>query len=195
MGKPFGLGLLRVQNWWYALVAAVLLGAARPSATSFGLGLVTVAAGEALRSWGAGHLVKNARFSVTGPYAHLRHPLYAGTLIIGVGFALTPGGWVSAAAIAMLLAWFFFVYFPRKERIESARLERRYGRIYADYRARVPALVPSPSAWGPPPDGAPRDELGARWSARRFFDNNEQGTLLGVAFGLGIFALRSLIPL
>ena len=33
-----------------------------------------VVLGAALRSWGAGHLLKNDGLTITGPYAHLRHP-------------------------------------------------------------------------------------------------------------------------
>ena len=93
--------------------------------------------------WGAGHLVKNDLLSVAGPYAHLRHPLYAGTLCLALGFGVIAGGWALVLVLGGFLPVFFLYYFPYKERIESARLELRHGRAYAEYRRAVPALLPS----------------------------------------------------
>ena len=40
--------------------------------------LAGVAAGLALRAWAAGHLAKNQRLAISGPYAFTRNPLYLG---------------------------------------------------------------------------------------------------------------------
>jgi protein-S-isoprenylcysteine O-methyltransferase Ste14 len=152
-------------------------------------GTLPIVAGLGLRSWGAGHLVKNDRFTVSGPYAHLRHPLYLGTLLVGAGFAIVLGGWSSLAALALVLPWFFFSYFPRKERVESARLESLYGLEFTSYRDAVPPLLPRWVAWEPAPDGQ-RGEAAARWSAGCWDANNEQGTLLAALAGFALLALR-----
>ena len=91
------------------------------------------------------------------------------------------------------IALFFLYYFPYKERIESARLERFYGTPYARYRAAVPALLPSLTAWRPE-EGANAADAGA-WSAGRFAENDESGTLLAVIVGVLALALRPLLPL
>ena len=165
----------------------------RPTPVAFAVGGGLVALGAVLRGWGAGHLVKNDQLTITGPYAHLRHPLYAGTLLVAIGFSLIAGGLLALALLALLLPWFFLIYFPRKDRIESARLERRYGSGFAGYREHVPALFPIPKAWQPPTDCDPFAEADRSWSGDRYVDNNELGTLLALITGLLLFGLRATI--
>ncbi|HEY8153798.1 MAG TPA: isoprenylcysteine carboxylmethyltransferase family protein [Myxococcota bacterium] len=174
----------------YALaVAAFLL--ARPTPTSFLIGSLLVAAGAALRFWGAGYLVKNDLLSVAGPYAHLRHPLYAGTLCLALGFGVIAGGWALALVLGCFLPLFFFYYLPYKERVESARLERRHGDAYAEYHRAVPALLPSLNRFTPEQDPGPARE---RWSFERLRENDEHGTMLGIGVALLLLALRPLLP-
>jgi protein-S-isoprenylcysteine O-methyltransferase Ste14 len=175
----------------YAL-ALLLFWLARPTPVGFAAGFVLIVLGEGLRVWGAGHLVKNDVLTLTGPYAHVRNPLYAGTLLIGLGFALAAGGLAGWIVMPIGIALFFLYYFPYKERIESARLERFYGTPYTHYRAAVPALMPAFTAWRPPAGSEAGD--GGTWSASRFAENDESGTLLAVGLGLIALALRPLLP-
>ncbi len=173
----------------YGLVL-LLFWLARPTPAGFLAGGLLIAAGEGLRVWGAGHLVKNDLLTVTGPYAYVRNPLYAGTFLVGAGFALAAGGLAGAVVMPVGLVLFFAYYFPYKERIESARLERAYGVPYTLYRAAVPALVPSLTPWRPA-EGVLAE---ASWSAARFSENDESGTLLAVVVGVAALALRPLLP-
>jgi protein-S-isoprenylcysteine O-methyltransferase Ste14 len=170
--------------------AAVVLGfvLARPTPLGLAVGGALVLSGVALRGWGGGHLVKNDRLTVSGPYAHLRHPLYAGTLLLGSGFAVMAGPWGVLLLFAFFLPVFFLYYLPYKDRIESARLERRYGLAFASYRAAVPALLPSMTPWSPPSDLS--GTASRRWSQRRFRANGELANLAGVGLALGLLALR-----
>lgn len=184
--KAFGP---RVLPLWAAGILMFWL--ARPTAVGFAVGLVLIAAGEAVRAWGAGHLVKNDRLTVCGPYAWVRHPLYLGSLLIGVGFLVMGGGpvlWL----LPVGLLFFFAYYFPYKDRIESARLERLYGPPYARYRAAVPGLLPLRGAW---PEAAAVSGGARTWSAERFADNDEAGTVVAVAVGIVLFAVRAALPL
>ncbi len=191
MRNPIRLKNLKLRFALLYLLGGLALVFLRPHPLSFAAGGVLVACGAALRGWGAGHLVKNDRLTVTGPYAHLRHPLYAGTLLVGAGFALIAGGRLSLLLLAILMPWFFLVYFPRKERIESERLELLYGSPYVGYRNEVRALLPALRAWRPPSATAPFDDLGRSWSRQRYVDNNETGTLIALLAGLLIFGLRA----
>lgn len=152
-------------------------------------GLPLIGVGALLRSWGAGHLVKNHALTLTGPYAHVRHPLYVGTILIATGFALAISGWLSLVALAVIWPWFAFHYFPRKEAVESDRLEARYGERFTRYRMAVPALWPRLHAWV----DAETREAGSegRWTFSRYSENNELGTLLAVCAGLLVFWLRA----
>ena len=69
------------------LVAVAALWLARPTWASLGWGASVAAVGEYLRIWAAGHLRKGQEVTRSGPYRRLRHPLYVGSFVIGVGFA------------------------------------------------------------------------------------------------------------
>jgi protein-S-isoprenylcysteine O-methyltransferase Ste14 len=191
MRNPIRLKNLRLRFALIYLLGGLAVLFLRPHPISLGVGGGLVILGALLRGWGAGHLVKNDCLTVTGPYAHLRHPLYAGTLLVGMGFAVIAGGATSLLLIAALLPWFFMLYFPRKEQVESERLELLYGDRYARYRDSVPALVPALRAWHPADSDDLAPELGCSWNSRRYVDNNELGTLIALLVGLLVFGLRS----
>jgi protein-S-isoprenylcysteine O-methyltransferase Ste14 len=158
-----------------------------PRPDGFIVALPLIVAGTALRAWGAGHLVKNNRLTTTGPYAHLRHPLYLGTILIATGFGVWAGGWLALAILGFLWPWFALHYFPRKERSESARLEAAYGERFVRYRRAVPALWPRMRAWQDGQSTARPD----RWAIDRYDENNELGTLLALALGVVVFWIRN----
>jgi len=172
----------------YALVL-VLLWLSRPTPAGLAIGLCLVVAGETIRVWASGHLVKNDELTVSGPYAYVRNPLYLGSLLVGSGFLVMGGIHAALWLLPVALAFYFLYYVPYKERIESARLERLYGDPYRLYRASVPALIPRPTPWHLP--GA----TPLRWSAERMRDNSENGTAFAIALGAFALLVRPLIPL
>ncbi|WP_107768125.1 methyltransferase family protein [Nocardioides terrigena] len=110
-----------------ALVAAVVLG----------LGLLAML--WALGSLGTNiSVVPQARAVVShGPYARVRHPLYAAELVNVLGLCLAstgPGPWVVMAA----LITFQVVRARREEELLSRELPG-----YADYKSHTPMLVPA----------------------------------------------------
>jgi protein-S-isoprenylcysteine O-methyltransferase Ste14 len=75
---------------------------------------------------GRGHRVID-----TGPYAHVRHPMYSGTVLFFFGMPLLLGSWWG-----VVMAPLFIVLFAIRARIEErALLEGLPG--YAEYTARV----------------------------------------------------------
>ncbi len=191
MRNPIRLKNLSLRFAPVYLAGILVLAFVEVSWRGFWLGMPPLLAGLVLRGWGAGHLIKNERFAITGPYAYVRHPLYLGTALVAVGFASMLGGWPTIAVLVMMAAWFFLRYFPRKERIESQRLEARYGQVYRDYREQVPALLPKLEPWRLASVGAERVETNTRWSAACYDENNELGTLLAASAGICLFALRA----
>ena len=93
----------------YAL-GAVALWLAAPTARSLAIGAGIGAIGEALRIWAAGHLEKGREVTSTGPYALTRHPLYAGSVIMGIGFAVAAN---SLAVAVLVLAYLAITITPR----------------------------------------------------------------------------------
>jgi protein-S-isoprenylcysteine O-methyltransferase Ste14 len=85
-------------------------------------------------------LLPGHRLVREGPYARVRHPIYAALLglMLGTGLNLTP--WlVLAVAVAVYLAGT-----ELRVQVEEALLRREFGDEYSRYVAEVPALLPRP---------------------------------------------------
>jgi protein-S-isoprenylcysteine O-methyltransferase Ste14 len=175
-------GKLRNATVW--LLVASMVALARPTWTSFALGLVPLAAGEALRLWAAGHLVKNEILVTSGPYRFTRNPLYLGRLLIFTGLCVIAHLPWGAGWIVLVLGWgvFFAYYLPRKERVEPERLRTAHGADYARYAAAVPALFPRLRPW----DGGTITV----WSGSRFRDSGEIGFLLALGTIVALIFVR-----
>lgn len=94
-------------------LAVILVVLARPTALFFGLGLAIISLGEVLRFWAAGHLQKNEVLTTTGPYAHVKHPLYIETILVTMGFCIMADN----IYILGVTLWFFpSITFPTRTR-------------------------------------------------------------------------------
>ena len=116
-----------------------------PTALTLAIGFPASLLGLALRAWAAGHLMKDKKLAVSGPYSFTRNPLYLGTLSAALGLAIA----ADSLGLAILFAALFaLVYLPAIELEEQHLLKILPG--YADFAARVPLLVPQwPKAFGP----------------------------------------------
>ena len=120
------------------LVMGAFLWLARPTLLTLLAGVSVALLGLGLRAWAAGHLAKNQRLATSGPYAHVRNPLYVGTLIVGTGFAIAGGRpLVGAALVLFFILW----YLPVVEEEERHLAKILPG--YDEYRRRVPKLWPA----------------------------------------------------
>ena len=77
-----------------------------------------------------------ARLVETGPFALVRHPMYSGGLMLGVGWALCVRGWLTVGYVVVL-----FLFLDLKSTREERWLAQRYP-AYGDYQRRVRKLVP-----------------------------------------------------
>jgi len=78
------------------VLAVGFLGRPRPEWWAAALTLTGL--GMTIRLWASGFIVKDKQLATSGPYAFVRHPLYVGNLLIGLGFGLASG---SVAALAV----------------------------------------------------------------------------------------------
>ena len=126
---------LRVSGGF--VMVAAFAWASHPTARSLAWGLPLALLGLLLRAWAAGNLAKDHTLAVQGPYSLLRNPLYTGTLIAAVGFAVASAAWVLAALFA---AVFFLIYLPVID-LEEQHLRDLFPG-FPTYAARVPRLFP-----------------------------------------------------
>jgi protein-S-isoprenylcysteine O-methyltransferase Ste14 len=110
---------------------------ARPSWRSLAFGAVLIIPGLVIRAQASGHVRKNEALAMSGPYAHTRNPLYLGSLLMGIGFALAARSWWVGTA---LIAMFFSIYVP-VIRSEEVFLRERFPEFKA-YAQAVPRMIP-----------------------------------------------------
>lgn len=115
------------------IFAALYLWLAQPRWYSLVAGGAITAMGLSLRALASGHVRKNAALTTTGPYAYTRNPLYVGSLIIALGFAVAARSlWVVLTIVVLFVA----IYIP-VVRSEEKFLRAQFPE-YDDYARRVP---------------------------------------------------------
>jgi protein-S-isoprenylcysteine O-methyltransferase Ste14 len=135
--KPYADRVARLRVPFGFLLVAAFAWFAAPTPGSMAIGLPVAAAGLLLRGWAAGHLAKNERLATSGPYAHVRNPLYVGTLTVAAGLAICSREPLLAALFAIVFA---LVYLPAIE-LEEQHLRKLFPE-YEQYAERVPMLAP-----------------------------------------------------
>lgn len=149
------------------LFAAFYLWRAHPTWKSIAAGLVVACIGLVTRALAAGQVKKDRELTTTGPYAYVRNPLYLGSILLGIGFAIAGRDiWIGV----FLVAYFVIIYVP------VIQGEQKYLRAtfpgYVDYTRHVPSLLPRKLWYPGVTDG---------FSRELYFRHREYNSLLGAA--------------
>lgn len=163
-------------------LAGVFLALAEPTAASLVVGAGIVVLGEAVRTWASGYIFKGKRLARYGPYAHIRHPLYMGSFLMGLGICVMG---MSPIVLALYAVLFAVVYLPIMKS-EEERLAETFGADYASYKRDVPLLYPRLTAW--PLRGKPSEDF--RWAS--VWRNKEYEAWAGIACVTAILGLKYL---
>lgn len=183
------------------LFCAAVLVIAQPHPVLVPIGSVLIILGEALRIWACGHLRKNKDVITSGPFAHVKNPLYLGTFLIMTGLCLaTSNPWpdpetgkmylsryVLYVGLPLFLAVFVFYYFPYKVRVEGDRLRRRFGEKFDDYDKSVPNFFPRLTPY--------KKAVKASWEGKLVLENSELGPVVFLALGALIVFLKVYLDL
>ena len=119
-----------------------------PDASAWrGTGLILTVVGTTIAVWARLVLGRNWSGRVTikaqhrlvqnGPYRVVRHPIYSGLLLAGLGTALVFGRLAGFLAVALAVAGWW-----TKSRLEDRYLRAEFGEAYSAYSGRVKALIP-----------------------------------------------------
>jgi len=178
-----------VRKWTVRMLIAAAFGAAvltlaDPGQRPYllGPGIALALCGCAVRLWGTGHLHKNKILATGGPYAFVRHPLYVGTFLVILGLGLMSGQDIALYALLPVALLVFFIYYaPKKERVESDRLRRRFGDDFDRYQAAV---------WGYVPKPFPYEHRQGRFAWAGVRENREYFITLAVVFGIAVILAK-----
>lgn len=183
--------LFRQRSWLpLPLVAALLLippPTDTPGAPWWTIGLLVVAAGEAIRLWAVHHIGAISRtrsdrlgpLIASGPFAYVRNPLYLGNILLWAGFAISERLLWLAPIIVVLLALEYHAIVRWEEQLLAARI----GAPYTDYVAAVPRWLPSFRTRR----RLEQPAVTFSWRQTLF---SERGTLIAIVIGIALLYLK-----
>jgi protein-S-isoprenylcysteine O-methyltransferase Ste14 len=163
------------------LFAVIYFWLARPTWLSIALGLIVVAPGLLVRALASGHVRKNESLATSGPYAYTRNPLYLGSLLIGVGFAVAARSWWVGVALVLM---FFAIYLP-VIRDEEAFLRQKFPE-FEEYARQVPRMLPRLTAGS-------RAENASEFSWELYLKHREWNALLGTVLMIAGLMMKKLL--
>lgn len=160
------------------LVAVLALVAFIHRIDAFWWGAPVCLFGELIQMWAASHLHKDERLTVSGPYSHVRNPMYLGRFFLGLGLLImTWNPWLVGVYVVG-----FAVYAHLRVRREEARLIEIFGEDYQRYCRETHRWLPGFRAY------SGSEARGASW--RQVCANHEQINMIGLIIVLVALYLR-----
>jgi protein-S-isoprenylcysteine O-methyltransferase Ste14 len=173
---------LRRKITWYrvplmALATVALVGFLHREA-AFWYGAPVAVFGELIQVWATSHLHKDERLTISGPYSHVRNPMYIGRFFLGLGFFIMTWSPYAVAGYVVLFA----IYAHMRVVREEARLKQIFAPAYQYYcdeiRRWLPRLRPYSRS----------ESRRASWT--QVCANHEQIVLIGVLVVLALVYIR-----
>jgi Phospholipid methyltransferase len=142
---------------------------ARPTWRSLAFGAFVIVPGLLIRALASGHIRKNEELTTSGPYAYTRNPLYLGSLLLGVGFAIAARSWWIAIALIVI---FSAIYLPVI--LDEEKFLRQKFPEFGEYAGHVPRMFPRLTA-----HSANADDISGEFSMDLYRQHREYNALLG----------------
>ena len=161
----------RVRLGFIVALAALVL--ARPSWTTWRVGLGVAVLGELIRVWAAGHLEKSREVTRSGPYRWTSHPLYLGSSLMAFGVVLASRSLLLAGIVIVYMAITITSAILTEERF----LRGAFGSTYDEYKRSEAQPVER------------------RFSVERALRNREYRAVLGLALGFAFLALKIVLSI
>jgi len=172
------------------LFTVVCLWLAQPSWMSMAIGAAIMLFGLFLRARAAGHVQKDRVLTVTGPYAYTRNPLYLGSILLALGFAVAAQNlWIGLVLVLLFLA----IYLPLIY-AEEAYLGATFPG-FAEYKSAVPRLIPRLTAVRFKTHDAAAEEAARRsggFLRERYMKVREYNSIIGAVVLLAALAAKIL---
>jgi protein-S-isoprenylcysteine O-methyltransferase Ste14 len=131
---PINFGVLRFHVIPRTIPSA-LLGVA---CTWAGIGIAIWARYHLAEYWSARITIKEGHQLIrTGPYTHLRHPIYTGLILATLGSAIVIDQWRCVLGVCLVTVGYCF-----KAKREEAMLEKQFGEAFQEHRKHTGFLCP-----------------------------------------------------
>jgi protein-S-isoprenylcysteine O-methyltransferase Ste14 len=103
------------------------------------IGLFAASSRELGRNWSlVARMRSDHQLVRTGPYAHVRHPIYLGMLLFLLGLSVGLGHWLQLVAALPL----FLIGTLIRTNAEDRLLREQFGAEFTDYARSTPAVFP-----------------------------------------------------
>lgn len=139
-----------------------------PQQIPFYVGTAIAAIGAIVRLWASGHVMKNKELATNGPYAIVRHPLYAGNILLLFGFSMASDLWWSYLLMAALLLF----YYPPTIEYEDNKLHGFFGESWEIWSKTTHALLPTFSNY------SANSNQGSSWSFKKSLMQNGEPVIV-----------------
>ncbi|MCL5408694.1 MAG: isoprenylcysteine carboxylmethyltransferase family protein [Candidatus Omnitrophica bacterium] len=128
---------IRVPAGWIYFILLVVTGNIKNPGYLI-WGLILIFTGEFIRTISAGVIKKNQIISSEGIYGIVRHPLYFGSCLMGLGFAV----FVNNPVVWIYFLVFFTATYISAIKSEEEYLLNKFGEAYRKYQKDVPCFFP-----------------------------------------------------
>ncbi|HEY4902213.1 MAG TPA: isoprenylcysteine carboxylmethyltransferase family protein [Candidatus Sulfotelmatobacter sp.] len=160
--------------------AIVYFWVARPQWISIALGMILILPGLLIRAFASGHVRKNEALATSGPYAYTRNPLYLGSLLIGLGFAVASRScWIVLLLVVMLFA----IYAPVI--LDEEKFLRQRFPEFDNYAHQVPRMFPKLLR-----HQRRHSDASSRFSAELYMQHREYNAAFGAALMLAALVVK-----
>jgi protein-S-isoprenylcysteine O-methyltransferase Ste14 len=135
------------------VIIALIL--AKTTLLSLTIGLIIALCGEWVRLWAVRYAGSATRTTgrvgadelvTSGPYGHLRNPLYLGNFMLSAGILVIAWPWMPWFLLIYLVL-FYFQYSAIID-LEEEFLTTKFGTLYQEYCRNVPSIIPRLTNWG-----------------------------------------------
>lgn len=171
----------RTMTWWrvplMAIAFAGVLGFIYKKET-FWYGVAVAIVGELIQMWATSHLHKDTKFTISGPYSHVRNPMYFGRFFVGLGIFIMTGNLYLIVGFIVL----YSIYGNLRVRREERRLCEIFAPNYQDYCSEVHRWMPRLKPY------SKSETRRAKWS--QVCANHEQIVAFGILVVLALIYLR-----
>ncbi len=140
--KDLGTKVRNTITWYrvplMAIATIALAGFVDPEHHAFWYGVPVAIFGELIQMWAGSQLHKDEHFTISGPYSHVRNPMYIGRFFLGLGFFIIAANPYLIAGYVILFA----AYAHKRVLREESRLSVIFAPDYQHYCSETNRWLP-----------------------------------------------------